>query len=101
MAYFALLYSVVDDFVAARAPYRAEHLGLAEAAHRRGELVLAGAFADPVDRALLVFRATDRQVVEGFAQSDPYVRAGLVTHWEVRPWTVVIGDQPARPPKTP
>jgi uncharacterized protein YciI len=42
---------------------------------------------------LLVFRAADRSVVEAFARSDPYVLAGLVTRWEVRPWTVVIGNE--------
>jgi uncharacterized protein YciI len=91
MNYFALFYHVVNDFVARRSAYREEHLRLAREAHRRGELLLAGALADPADRALLVFRAADRSTAEEFARSDPYVTNGLVTHWEVRPWTVVIG----------
>jgi uncharacterized protein YciI len=66
---------------------------LAEAAHRRGELLLAGALEEPSDRALLVFRAADPSVVRAFADRDPYVRAGLVTRWEVRPWRVVIGSE--------
>jgi uncharacterized protein YciI len=57
----------------------------------RGELLLGGALGDPPDRALLVFRARDRAVVEDFARSDPYVVAGLVTRWQVRPWAVAIG----------
>ncbi len=92
MGYFALFYDVVDDYVARRTVYRQEHLQYAQAALQRGELVLAGAFSDPVDRALLIFRAADRSVVEAFARNDPYVTNGLVTHWEVRPWTVVIGN---------
>jgi uncharacterized protein YciI len=95
MKYFALFYDVVDDFVARRAPYREVHLRLAREAHRRGELLLAGALADPADRALLVFRAADRSAVEEFARNDPYVSSGLVTRWEVRPWAVVIGDGPS------
>jgi uncharacterized protein YciI len=91
MQYFALLYDVVDDYVARRAVYRDQHLQHATAAYERGEIVMAGAFADPVDRALLVFRAADASVVEAFARKDPYVTNGLVTRWEVRPWTVVIG----------
>ncbi len=94
MKYFALFYSVVDDFLSRRAPYRAEHLRLASEAHRRGELVLAGALGDPADRALLVFRASDSSVAETFARKDPYVVNGLVTTWEVRPWAVVIGNEP-------
>jgi hypothetical protein len=53
---------------------------------------MGGAFADPADRALLVFRAEDRSVAEFFARNDPYVINGLVKRWEVRPWTVVIGN---------
>ena len=32
-----------------------------------------------------------------FATADPYVRAGLVTEWSVRPWTTVVGDSAATP----
>jgi uncharacterized protein YciI len=92
MKFFALFYHVVDDFVSRRTPYREEHLRLAREAHRRGELLLAGAFTEPADRALLVFRVAERSVVEEFARSDPYVTSGLVTRWEIRPWAVVIGE---------
>jgi uncharacterized protein YciI len=91
MKYFALLYDVVDDYVSRRAAYREEHLRLAREAHRRGELLLAGAFTEPADRALLVFRAAGRSTVEEFARNDPYVTSGLVTRWEIRPWAVVVG----------
>ena len=94
MNYFALFYHVVDDFLTRRSEHRAEHLGLAREAHARGELVLAGALHDPPDQALLVFRAPDRTAAENFARSDPYVTSGLVRRWEVRPWAVVIGDEP-------
>ncbi len=99
MKYYALFYYVVDDFVSRRAPYRDEHLRLAREAHRRGELLLAGALGDPSDRALLVFRTLESAVVEDFVRNDPYVTNGLVTRWEVRPWTVVIGNEPSE--KTP
>jgi uncharacterized protein YciI len=92
MAYFALFYEVVDDFPARRTPFRQEHLRLAREAHERGEVVLAGALADPPDRALIVFRADDKSVVESFVRNDPYVLNGLVRHWVVRPWNVVIGN---------
>jgi uncharacterized protein len=93
MEYYALFYDVVDDFVARRAAFREEHLRLAREAHDRSELLLAGALSEPSDRALLVFRVADRRTVEDFARHDPYVTHGLVKHWEVRPWAVVIGNQ--------
>jgi uncharacterized protein YciI len=89
--YLALIYELVDDYLERRGAYRAEHLALARAATERGELVLAGAYADPADGALLVFEGPDRSVAERFAAADPYVRNGLVTRWRVREWTVVVG----------
>jgi uncharacterized protein YciI len=91
-SYWLLFYDVVDDYVERRAALRADHLDLATAAHERGELVLAGALADPVDGAVLVFVGDDPSVAESFAAADPYVVNGLVTSWRVRPWTVVIGS---------
>ena len=96
MTYYALLYYVIDDYISRRALFREAHLRRAKDAHRRGDLLLAGALGDPPDRALLVFRAQDPSVVEEFARTDPYVTGGLVTRWEVRPWNVVIGNEPAR-----
>jgi len=98
MEYYILFYDVIDDYMARRAPYREEHLRLAQESNRRGELLLAGALSDPVDRALLVFQVSHRSVVEDFVRRDPYVANGLVIRWEIRPWTVVIGNDRAGAP---
>ncbi len=97
--FYALLYEVVGDYVQRRQPYRAEHLALAEDFHRRGRLLLAGAFR-PADGALLVFRADSAAEVEEFVHRDPYVRNGLVASWRIREWTVVVGGD-AGPPAIP
>ena len=91
MNYYVLIYHLVDDYLERRPEFRAEHLQLALAAQERGELVLGGAYSDPADTALLVWRAEDASVVENFVNRDPYVKNGLVARWEIRPWTVVIG----------
>ncbi len=91
MAHYLLEYRLAEDYLARRAHLREEHLGLVRAAHARGELVLAGALADPADRAVLVWDVEDPAVVERFAREDPYVLQGLVTSWSVRPWNVVVG----------
>lgn len=90
--YFILLYEVVDDYVKKRAPFREEHLRIADEAVEKGQLLLGGAFDNPVDGAALVFKADDRSVVENFVRNDPYVKNGLITDWKVREWTVVIGS---------
>jgi uncharacterized protein YciI len=98
MPYFTLTYETVDNFTERRTPYRPAHIAQVREAHGRGELVMAGALGDPPDGALLVFRARDRSTPEQFAQRDPYVIEGLVRRWDVRPWTVVVGNDPAEPP---
>ncbi len=95
--HFLLLYDFVPDYLQRRAAFRGEHLRLAWEAQRRGELMLGGALADPVDGAVLVFQGENDRPARAFAQADPYVKAGLVTRWSVRPWTTVVGDAAATP----
>jgi uncharacterized protein len=92
--HFLLIYDVAADYVERRAALRPEHLALAREAAARGELLLGGALADPVDGAVLLFQAETPAPVEEFARADPYVRQGLVTRWRVRPWTTVVGALP-------
>lgn len=97
MQYWALFYDLAADYLERRGQFRAEHLDLARAAHARGEIVLAGAFSEPADAALFIFRAADKNVLENFVRADPYVANGLVLRWRIRPWTVVIGNETANP----
>ena len=94
MPYFALTYDVVDDFVNKRTPFRPAHLQAVRAAHECGQLVMAGALSEPAE-ALLIFRVNDKSIVEHFVTNDPYFKSGLVTAWRVRPWTVVVGQDPS------
>jgi uncharacterized protein YciI len=95
--HYLLIYDVVPDYMERRAAFRNEHLSLAWQSHERGELVLGGALAEPVDGAFLLFRGDSPRAAESFAAADPYVRHGLVTRWRVRPWTTVVGTDAASP----
>ncbi len=95
--HFLLTYEFVADYLERRPLHRPEHLRLAWEAHGRGELVLAGALADPVDSAVLLFQGESDRAARAFAETDPYVRAGLVRRWSVRPWTTVVGEKAATP----
>jgi uncharacterized protein YciI len=90
MAYYLLFYDVIENFVERRAPFRQAHLTLAQEAHDRGELVMAGAFGDPVEGATLLFRTDDPSIAEQFATDDPYVNEGLVPSWRVHKWHEVL-----------
>jgi uncharacterized protein YciI len=95
--HYLLFYEVVDDYLSRRAEFRDAHLELGWKASERGELVLGGAFANPVDGALLLFKGESAEAAENFARNDPYVTNGLVKRWYVREWTTVAGEGSARP----
>jgi uncharacterized protein YciI len=98
--HFLMFYELADDYLERRAALRDAHLALAWQAQARGELVLAGAMAEPTDCAVLLFDGQTPEVAERFAQADPYVQQGLVKRWYVRRWTTVVGDDahtPVRP----
>ncbi len=97
MAHYLLFYDVGPDYVERRAAFRDEHLRKAWAASERGELVLGGILTDPIDRAVLLFRAESPDLVEAFAKADPYVTNGLVQRWTVREWKTVAGVAAATP----
>ena len=90
--HFLLFYDVVDGYIEKRATHRAVHFAHAQKAFDEGQLILAGALADPVDGAVFVFRGPDAGAAEQFAKNDPYVLNGLVKSWRVRKWTTVLGD---------
>ena len=103
MKHFLLIYDYVPDYLERRTPYRPAHFAAARAAADRGDLFLAGACTDEgTPLGVLVFKVTDRTTVEDFARADPYVQNGLVSNWQVREWTTVLGKDaltPVAPPQ--
>lgn len=95
--HYLLFYDAAPAYLERRSQFRTEHLTLAWQAHARGELILGGALADPVDGAVLLFQGKSPDVASRFAEADPYVRNGLVAHWQVRPWSTVVGDLASSP----
>ena len=98
--HYLLTYELAPDYLERRGEFRDAHLALAWAAQERGELLLAGAIAEPADRAILVFNCATPEPVQLFAARDPYVLNGLVRAFHVRQWNTVVGDlatNPVRP----
>lgn len=91
LMHYLLFYEADADYEQRRKPFRGAHLDHARAAVGRGELVLGGAFANPVDGAVLLFRGDSSAAAEQFAKADPYVVNGVVKKWYVREWTTVVG----------
>jgi uncharacterized protein YciI len=90
--HYILFYDVVDDYITKRAPFRSAHLELLRQAHERGEVVLAGALAEPPDGAVIVFSGASPEAAEAFVKVDPYVLNGLVKESRIRKWMTVVGQ---------
>jgi uncharacterized protein len=97
--HFILFYEYTADYMARRGEFRDAHLRKAWEAQSKGELLLAGAFADPADGAALVFNCESARTPEQFAAQDPYVLNGLVKRYWVRAWTTVVGEDAHAPVK--
>lgn len=89
--HYVLFYDYAADYLERREQFRNAHLKLAWDSHARGEFQLGGVLAEPVDSAMLWFKADSPKVVEDFVAADPYVTNGLVTRWRIRPWMTVAG----------
>jgi uncharacterized protein YciI len=92
--HYLLIYELAPDYLERRGAFRNEHLKLAWAADG---ILLAGALAEPADRAMFLFAGDSPDAAKRFANADPYVTNGLVRRWEVRPWTTVVGELAANP----
>jgi uncharacterized protein len=90
--HYILFYKTIEDYIEKRIPFREEHLTLANNARKKGELIMAGALANPPDGAVLIFKGDSPKIAEEFARQDPYVKNGLIKEWHVREWTVVIDN---------
>ena len=95
--HYLLFYEMTDDYLTRRTEFRNAHLELAWKAVERGELVLGGALADPVDGVVILFKSDSPEVAEDFARVDPYVLNGIVKRWHVRKWTTVAGETCSTP----
>ena len=98
--HYLLMYDLADNYLERRGEFRDAHLTLAWEAQERGEIVVAGALADPFDMAVLMFQGDSPAAAEAFAKADPYVVHGLVTGYKVRQWNTVVGagaSSPVRP----
>ena len=65
----------------------AAHVSRSRELHARGVLLMAGAFLDGDDeplRTMGILRSEED--ARAYAEGDPFVRAGMVEEWRVRPW---------------
>jgi uncharacterized protein YciI len=90
MKTFAVLTTLVPNAEERRKPFREAHLAYNRELKAQGKLVSAGAFQDPIDMALLVFKAESKGEVFERLAKDPYAVNGIWTTITVREWALAI-----------
>lgn len=90
MKTYAVIATYVENAVERRAPYREAHLAYLRKLKDAGKVVMAGAFADPVDAALIIYQAANKEEVEEMLKNDPYMQNGLWPRVTIREWNVVV-----------
>lgn len=85
-----------ENSLALRVATRDAHLAYAR---ETGVIRLGGPFLDAkgdMAGSLIVFETTDLDAAKTWHANDPYVKAGLFAHSEVRPWKATINECGAR-----
>jgi uncharacterized protein YciI len=81
-----------NNLLERRAPWRPQHLALAREYADKGMVLMGGAYADPIDGALILFHG-EKADVEEFVRKDPYASNGIATDPVIREWTVMVGTK--------
>lgn len=69
----------------------AEHLHNSKQLHQQGSLLMAGAFLDRPDQPLCTMGVlTSYEEARRYAETDPFVLAGLVEDWRIREWANIF-----------
>ena len=85
---YALICTDKPHMTELRANTRADHLAYLDALG--GKLKAAGPFLDDdgtPSGSLIIIEASNRQEALVVSEEDPYERAGLFEHVEIRPWS--------------
>lgn len=97
LKHFVLTYEAVPDMMDRRGPFREAHLAMLKNLVAAGKLELAGAMVSVPPGSMFVFRGETDADARAFAEADPYVVNGLITHWSVTEWTTVVGQTATHP----
>ena len=86
---YVLFYDSADDVLAKAPAHFPAHSARVDDFRARGELLIAGTFANPQEEgSMAIF--TSRDAAEEFVAGDPFVLNGVVRNWEIREWNEVL-----------
>jgi uncharacterized protein YciI len=91
MALFVTFYESSADALELIPTHYPGHRARVDEFHARGDLLMVGTFADPIEEgAMAVFRT--REAAEQFVVDDPFVTGGVVSRWYLREWNEVLSE---------
>lgn len=94
---FALICKDKPGHLQVRLDARPDHVAFLNGLNADKKLAFAGPFLDADGKpngSMVVIEAADLAAAEALAAADPYARAGLFEHIEIKPWTWVF-NKPA------
>jgi uncharacterized protein YciI len=91
---YVMTYRAVDDFLPLAREHGPAHVAHCREFHQRGLLLMVGVLDEPMNGDAMGIFAS-REAAEQFVAGDPFMRAGVVASWTVRPWNEVL--QPEAP----
>ena len=91
VAFFVISCASIEEVKATAPDALAAHLQRSRQWQEQGKLFMAGAFLDNADEPLTTMGILrSREDAEEFAQGDPFVINGMVTHWYIREWANIL-----------
>jgi uncharacterized protein YciI len=91
MPLFVTFYESGPDALALIPEHYPAHRARVDEFAARGDLLMVGTFADPIEEgAMAVFRT--RAAAEEFVAGDPFVTSGAVATWYLREWNEVLSS---------
>jgi uncharacterized protein YciI len=91
VAFFVTSCKSMAEVMAKNASTVAAHLARSNELHKKGSLLMAGAFLDNPDEPVSTMGIfPTREAAEEYAKGDPFVLNGLVTKWYIREWANIL-----------
>ena len=86
-----LTYNFSPNYLQERVPHRMNHFEHLKPYIRRKELLLGGATESESPDGVLIFDNLNREEIEIFAKSDPYVINNIAMSYKIVKWNAVAG----------
>jgi uncharacterized protein YciI len=86
-----MFYELAPDGLSGAMENIAGHRAKLEEFHKKGTLLMAGPFSNPLEGAMGIF--TDKKSAEEFINEDPFIINGVVGKWRLVEWNEILENK--------